>query len=172
MIAARSKTSTSLLLDLHTSATVMSASAADANRAFPLYPFSKTPPRSRRDVVDAVASLLDPLAGGSSPLHGLIKVGSTGTRFDDTAAQIEGYARPLWELVPLLADGTKYAGIERFEWPDSWDRPREFRVLGLDGRYGLEDGRSMPHWVHACHRGQILLGSDREAEEKCRDLVG
>ncbi|OCL10142.1 hypothetical protein AOQ84DRAFT_315920 [Glonium stellatum] len=92
----------------------MSASAANANRAFPLHPFSKNPLRSRQDVVDAVASLLDPLAGGSSPLHALVKVGSTGTRFDETAAQIEGYARPLWGLAPLLAGGSKYAGTERF----------------------------------------------------------
>ena len=39
---------------------------------------------------------------------------STGTRFDETAAQIEGYARPLWGLAPLLAGGSKYAGTERF----------------------------------------------------------
>ena len=30
-------------------------------------------------MVDAVASLLDPPAGGSSPLHGLVKVGSAGS---------------------------------------------------------------------------------------------
>ena len=65
-------------------------------------------------MVDAVTSLLDPLAGGSSPPHGLAKVGSTGTRFDETAAQIEGYAKPLWGLALLLAGGSKYAGTERF----------------------------------------------------------
>lgn len=64
-------------------------------------------------MVDAVASLLDPLVGGSSPLHGLVKVGSTGTRFDETAAQIEGYAR-LVGLAPLLAGGSKYAETGRF----------------------------------------------------------
>jgi hypothetical protein len=44
----------------------------------------------------------------------LVKVGNTRTRFDETAAQIEGYARPLWGLAPLLAGGSKYAGNERF----------------------------------------------------------
>ncbi|KAF2270888.1 hypothetical protein CC78DRAFT_5389 [Lojkania enalia] len=92
----------------------MSAATANANRSFPLHPFSTNPLRSRDDVVAAVTSLLDPLAGGDSPLHSMVKVGSTGTRFDETAAQVEGYARPLWALAPLLAGGSKYAGTERF----------------------------------------------------------
>jgi hypothetical protein len=45
------------------------------------------------------------------------------------------------------------------EWPDSWDRPRESRVLGPNGRYGSDDGRSMPHRVHACHPGHIVVRS-------------
>ncbi|KAF2501032.1 hypothetical protein BU16DRAFT_189319 [Lophium mytilinum] len=92
----------------------MTATTAAANRAFPLHPFSTNPLRSRADVVDAVASLLDRLAQGSSPLYSMAKVGSTGTCFGETAAQIEGYARPLWALAPLLAGGSKYASTERF----------------------------------------------------------
>jgi hypothetical protein len=92
----------------------MADKVANANRAFPLHPFLKNPLQTRKDVVDAVTSLLDPLAHGSSHLHALVKVGSTGTRFDETAAQIEGYARPLWGLAPLLAGGSEYAGTERF----------------------------------------------------------
>lgn len=92
----------------------MTAAAANANRAFPEQPFSSNPFRTRDDVVAAVASLLDPLAAGTSAGGGLIKVGSSGTRFDETAAQIEGYARPLWALAPLLAGGSKYEGSERF----------------------------------------------------------
>ena len=37
--------------------------------------------------------------------------GSTGTRFDETAAQVEGFARPLWGLAPLVAGG--------FDFPDA-----------------------------------------------------
>ncbi|KAF2192316.1 hypothetical protein K469DRAFT_735378 [Zopfia rhizophila CBS 207.26] len=92
----------------------MTAATANANRSFPLHPFSTNPLQTREDVVAAVASLLDPLAGGDSPLHSMVKVGSTGTRFDETAAQVEGYARPLWALAPLLAGGSKYAGTDRF----------------------------------------------------------
>lgn len=92
----------------------MTAAAANANRAFPPHLFSSNPLRTRDDVVAAVASLLDPLAAGDSPQHALTKVGSSGTRFDETAAQVEGYARPLWGLAPLLAGGSKYAGTDRY----------------------------------------------------------
>ena len=92
----------------------MTATTANVNRAFDLHPFSTNPLKTRDDVVAAVASLLDPLIPGFSPDHGLIKVGSTGTRFDETAAQVEGFARPLWGLAPLLAGGSKYAATEKF----------------------------------------------------------
>lgn len=91
-----------------------SAAAASANRAAGLHPFSTNPLRSRQDVVDAVAALLDPLAAGASPGGALVRVSYTGTRFDETAAQVEGYARPLWGLAPLLAGGSSYAGTQRF----------------------------------------------------------
>jgi hypothetical protein len=92
----------------------MTAKVANANRPSPLHSFHSNPFQSREDVVAAVASLLDPLAEGDSPLHSMVKVGSTGTRFDETAAQVEGYARPLWALAPLLAGGSKYEGTDRF----------------------------------------------------------
>ncbi|KAJ4286671.1 hypothetical protein N0V90_012923 [Kalmusia sp. IMI 367209] len=92
----------------------MTAKVANANRSFPLHPFHSNPLQTRSDVVDAVASLLDPLHGGASAKHSMVKVGSTGTRFDETAAQVEGYARPLWALAPLLAGDSKYAGTEKF----------------------------------------------------------
>jgi hypothetical protein len=91
-----------------------SAATANANRAFDVHPFSTNPLLTRSDVVSAVTSLLDPLAAGFSPLSSLVKVGSSGTRFDETAAQVEGYARPLWGLAPLLAGGSDYAGTQKF----------------------------------------------------------
>lgn len=92
----------------------MSAKVAETNRSSPLHPFHSNPLQSRDHVVAAITSLLEPLHSGASPKHALIKVGSTGTRFDETAAQIEGYARPLWGLAPLLAGGSTYAGTEQF----------------------------------------------------------
>jgi hypothetical protein len=92
----------------------MTATTANANRSFPLHPFSTNPLKTRDDVVNAVSSLLDPLVAGFSPQNALVKVGSTGTRFDETAAQIEGFARPLWGLAPLLAGGSKTGSTDKF----------------------------------------------------------
>ncbi|PSK38474.1 hypothetical protein B9Z65_6027 [Elsinoe australis] len=90
------------------------AKIAEANQPFPPHPFSQNPIRTRDDVVAACASLLDPLEHGFSKERGLVRVGGTGTRFDESAAQIEGYARPLWGLAPLLAGASKYRNTKLF----------------------------------------------------------
>ena len=93
----------------------MTAVTANANRSTPTHSFSTNPLRTRKDVANAVISLLDPiLEHGASPHKAMIRVGYTGTRFDETAAQIEGYARPLWGLAPLLAGNTTYGGTKQF----------------------------------------------------------
>lgn len=53
---------------------------AEANQPFPAHPFSQNPLKSRQDVVDACASLLDPLEAGFSPECALVRVGGTGAR--------------------------------------------------------------------------------------------
>ncbi|TKA62060.1 hypothetical protein B0A55_11039, partial [Friedmanniomyces simplex] len=90
------------------------ARTAEANQPFPAHPFSKNPLKSRDDVAAACASLLDPLAAGFSPGCAMVRVGGTGTRFDEAAAQIEGYARPLWGLAPLLAGDSGYKNSRLF----------------------------------------------------------
>ncbi|KAF2164533.1 hypothetical protein M409DRAFT_24934 [Zasmidium cellare ATCC 36951] len=90
------------------------ARIAEANQPFATHAFSQNPFRTRDDVVTACASLLDPLEAGFSPGCALVRVGGTGTRFDETAAQIEGYARPLWGLAALLAGGNKYKNTHLF----------------------------------------------------------
>ncbi|OMP86904.1 hypothetical protein BK809_0000579 [Diplodia seriata] len=88
---------------------------AASNRPFPPHPFSTNPLRTRADVAAACASLLDPLAAGTSAGGALVRIGGgTGTRFDETAVQGEGYARPLWGLAPLLAGGFAYEGADRW----------------------------------------------------------
>jgi len=77
----------------------MSVKVANANRASASHPFLSNPLRTRQDVVDAVASLLDPLAEGTSPGGALVRTGYTGTRFDEAAAQVEGMLRP---VLPIL----------------------------------------------------------------------
>ncbi|KAK4636325.1 hypothetical protein CLAFUW4_00396 [Fulvia fulva] len=82
---------------------------AEANQACPPHPFSQNRFETRDDVIAACSSLLDPLESGFSPECALVRVGSTGTR-----SQIEGFARPLWGLAPLLAGGTDYKNAHLF----------------------------------------------------------
>ncbi|KAG9076773.1 hypothetical protein FS749_011403 [Ceratobasidium sp. UAMH 11750] len=61
---------------------------------------------TREDVQKAAIAVLDPLAAHTSPGGARIVLGHTGTHFDEAAAQLEGFSRPLWALASLLA-GTK-----------------------------------------------------------------
>lgn len=88
--------------------------AAAANTNVSPHPFTQNPLKTRDDVVEAVKSLLNPLLPDFSPGCALVKCGSSGARFDETAAQGEGFARPLWALGPLLAGGSDYAGAEKW----------------------------------------------------------
>ncbi|KAE8147282.1 hypothetical protein BDV25DRAFT_169244 [Aspergillus avenaceus] len=71
-------------------------------------PFTTNPYLTRPDLQNACISLLNPLLPHFSAHNTRIRIGSSTTRFDEDAAQIEGYARPLWGLAALLAGGASY----------------------------------------------------------------
>ncbi|KAJ4347332.1 uncharacterized protein N0V89_011273 [Didymosphaeria variabile] len=65
--------------------------------------FSENPLRSRADLIRAVIALIKPLHPYKSSTGARIKIAtSTGAGFSETAAQLEGYSRPLWVVAPLL----------------------------------------------------------------------
>ncbi|KAL9093659.1 MAG: hypothetical protein Q9159_000188 [Coniocarpon cinnabarinum] len=68
----------------------------------------KTPLTSRTDFQEACKSLLRPLVPFFSSLNTRVRIGATGTRFDESGAQLEGWARPVWGLAALLAGGAKF----------------------------------------------------------------
>lgn len=73
----------------------------------PLAGFSNNPFESRDDVVRATEALLKPLVQYFSPAKARVKIPvATGTHFDETAAQLEGFARPLWAVGALLMSGS------------------------------------------------------------------
>lgn len=76
--------------------------------------FLNNPLRTREDLQRACTSLLDPLELYTSPNGARIKLGYTATHYDDIAAQLEGFARPLWGLASLLHGGGDYPGHERW----------------------------------------------------------
>lgn len=69
----------------------------------PLLGFSDNPFRTRSDLVRATLALLRPLGPHFSTGKGRIRIPvSTAAHFDETAAQLEGFARPLWAVGALL----------------------------------------------------------------------
>lgn len=76
-----------------------------------------TSEQSARDEMRAYATeLADALPPYASPGGARIRLGVNIAHHDDTAADLEGYARPLWGLAPLAAGGGDFA-----HW-DVWAR--------------------------------------------------
>ncbi|KAJ5930939.1 hypothetical protein N7466_006432 [Penicillium verhagenii] len=69
----------------------------------PLTGFSDNPLRSRDDLANAALAFLRPLKIYFSPGNARIRIPvSTGAHFDEAAAQLEGFVRPLWAVASLL----------------------------------------------------------------------
>ena len=77
-------------------------------------PFASNPIESRKDLQAFLIGLLDALAPHTSPGGALIHLGHTATHYDETAAQLEAFSRPIWALASLLAGGGDYTGTERW----------------------------------------------------------
>jgi hypothetical protein len=77
------------------------------------HPFSQIPLSDRASVQSLLAALLDPLEPFFSPQKARVRCpGATAVRFDQTASEVEGFARPLWGLACLLAGGGSYRGTQ------------------------------------------------------------
>ncbi|KAJ5610551.1 hypothetical protein N7510_007270 [Penicillium lagena] len=69
----------------------------------PLREFSDNPLQTRDDLELAALSILEPLHAYFSPGRAKIRLPvGTGAHFDDLAAQLEGFARPLWTVGAIL----------------------------------------------------------------------
>ncbi|KAK7031509.1 hypothetical protein R3P38DRAFT_3313584 [Favolaschia claudopus] len=77
-------------------------------------PFASNPLKTKADLAKFLTGLLDPLAAHTSPGGARIHLGHTATHFDETAAQLEGFSRPIWGLAALLGGGGEYSGRERW----------------------------------------------------------
>lgn len=68
-------------------------------------PITRNPLKTKEDVRQAFGQLADPLkpyfSKGSARLH----IGNTGASYAEGIAEMEGFSRVLWGLVPLLAGG-------------------------------------------------------------------
>lgn len=74
-----------------------------------MHPGAGNPASSREDVQKALHLLLGPLQQHTSPGCARVRVGHTAAHFDDVAAEVEGFARPLWGAVP---NGFGFSGLD------------------------------------------------------------
>lgn len=99
-------------------------------------PMAGNPLRSRQDLVTALRSLTEPLLLHRSTGAARIRLDAASAHFDRAAADLEGFARPLWGLAPLGASGagdfTDWAEIRRGlangvdpGHPEFWGKPRD-----------------------------------------------
>ncbi len=96
-------------------------------------PLHGNPLRTRGDVEEAVRDLFAPLVPFFSEGRGRVRLGATGAHFPPAAAELEGFARPLWGLAPLLAGGGAFDHLGLFQrglatgadpdHPDFWGVP-------------------------------------------------
>lgn len=86
--------------------------------------FSDNPFVTHSDCVRAAHALLSPLKPYTSPNGARIRLPvATGTHFDEIAAQLEGYARPLWAVGALLSlsGNSKHESAKHTDkYLDSW----------------------------------------------------
>jgi hypothetical protein len=91
----------------------------------PLPGFSDNPFETRDDLIRAGFALLKPLERYKSPLEARIKLPvATGANFSEDAAQLEGFARPLWLVANLHGNGSPTQDGSDLEAVDltSWAR--------------------------------------------------
>lgn len=85
-------------------------------------PVATNPLHTRADFERAVSQLFEPLIPHFSPGKARVKSTATGAQFSDTSIQLEGFARPLWGVVPLGKQSD-------FDW---WSEFRTGLVNGTD----------------------------------------
>ncbi|OCT50354.1 hypothetical protein CLCR_06745 [Cladophialophora carrionii] len=77
----------------------------------PFAPFNDNPFRTRNDLLVAATAMLEAIHPYFSPQSARVRLStSTGAGFDPIAAELEGYARPLWLVADLLALGEEGEG--------------------------------------------------------------
>tara|TARA_R110000868_G_scaffold15678_34_gene71319 strand:- start:3318 stop:5171 length:1854 start_codon:yes stop_codon:yes gene_type:complete len=77
-------------------------------------PLSGNPLTSRDDVVGGLHALFDPLLPYFSEGGARVRLDGAAAHFDRAAADLEGFARPLWGLTPLAAGGGSFEHWELY----------------------------------------------------------
>lgn len=98
-------------------------------------PFAGNPLASRADLQQAVRALWDPVRQRLSPGLARARLGHTGADFPQVAAELEGFSRPLWGLVPLAAGGADVDWTPYHRGLAAGSDPAHEEYWGLAGSY-------------------------------------
>jgi hypothetical protein len=86
-------------------------------------PLAGNPLKTRSDVEKALHDLFNPLLPFFSKGGARVRLSGAAAHFDRIAADVEGFARPLWGIAPLAAGGGRF---------DHWSLYREGLANGMD----------------------------------------
>lgn len=86
-------------------------------------PLAGNPLKNLTDMRRALIDLFDPLLSYFSEGNARVRIDAAGAHFDRAAADLEGFARPLWGLAPFGAGGGDFG---------HWDRYTEGLANGVD----------------------------------------
>ncbi|HXV32235.1 MAG TPA: DUF2264 domain-containing protein [Sinorhizobium sp.] len=99
-------------------------------------PLAGNPLKTRGDMQRALIDLFDPLLPCFSEGNARVRLDAAAAHFDRAAADLEGFARPLWGLAPFAAGGGAFG---------HWDRYAEGIANGTDPEHpeywGAVNGR-------------------------------
>lgn len=101
--------------------------------------FRDKPLSTKADIQSVLLELWSPLQKYYSAGGARVKLGYSGAHFSERAAELEGFARPLWGLAPLAAGGGDFPAWELIrrglangtnpEHPEYWGVPQDFDQL-------------------------------------------
>ncbi|KPM46157.1 hypothetical protein AK830_g258 [Neonectria ditissima] len=124
----------------------------------PLQGFSDNPLRTRDDLVLAAISLLQPLTPYFSPGKARIRLPvGTGAHFDEGAAQLEGFARPLWTIGALLSSLSSTYTSSNTHLSDRIQKLAEPWIFGM--RNGTDPNHA-EYWGAINHMDQRMVEAE------------
>ena len=119
-------------------------------------PLHGNPFETRDDVADAVRALFEPLLPAFSEGNARVQIDASESSWDRGACDLEGYARPLFGIAPLVAGGGRF---------DHWARYREGLKNGTDPQHqeywGAVPSNDQRHVEAAALAYGILLARDQ-----------
>lgn len=104
-------------------------------------PLHGNPLESRADVAEAALDVFNPLLPWFSDSGARVTLSGSAAIFDRAAADLEGFARPLWGLAPLVSGGGEF---------DHWALYRRGLVAGMDPSHP-------DYWGDVADRNQRLV---------------